>query len=231
MELDNEFNTLEIRANASGAVEAAREGKVVMIVDVIDMSTAAEAALEAGARKIFGATPDQISPPVPVGPRKIAYSAGQLARKYNTEVVIVAEPRWGTRKEREQEVGEVLQGVEQAGAPVADIVPNLGAQIGGLIDWAGKVVILATKTGGTAFDAAYNQGAAQVVTGTVARTKVKTGVEPAQAAAERAIKLAGQYNTGISVVAASANSYEDILAAEKIGRVIIDSGFLELARK
>ena len=120
-------------------------------------------------------------------------------------------------------------GIKRVGAQIADVIPNLGEQIETLTDFRDKIVVLVTKTGGVVFDAAYNYGAAKVITGTVARTSVKKGIKPAKVAARRAIKLAKKYSAGISLVAASSNSYEDVLAAEKIGELIIDAGFLQLS--
>lgn len=222
------LKVVNVTANVSGAVEAASQGNIVMVVDVIDMSTAAETALEAGAMRIFGASPGNISVPANVNPEKIAYFAGKTALKYETEVVIVAEPRFSSQAERKKNIQQVLSGVNRAGAEVTDIIPNLGAQIINLANFRDKIIILATKTGGTVFDVAYNYGAPRVITGTVAQTPEKSGVEPAKSAAKRAIQLAEKYSTGITLVAASSNSYEDILAAEKISELIIDSGFLSL---
>jgi hypothetical protein len=50
---------------------------VVVIVDIIDMSTTLEAALEAGARKVYGASPDGVIVPVDVKPEVIGLEAGE----------------------------------------------------------------------------------------------------------------------------------------------------------
>ena len=74
---------------------------------------------------------------------------------------------------------------------------------------------------GTAFDAAFNSGGI-VLTGTVARTINKKGVLPALIAAKRAIEVAVKKKKNITVIAASANSLEDILAAQYITQKILE---------
>ncbi|CCO08950.1 hypothetical protein [Desulforamulus hydrothermalis] len=215
-----------LTANASGAARAAREGQVVMVVDVIDMSTTLEAALDAGALAVLGASPDGASPPVEVRPEAVGRQAAALALAAGTGVVLVTEPRVGSDQARAANASRLLAGVRQGGAPVTAILPNLGAETPKLGDLAGKIVVAATGTGGVAYDAAVTAGAPAVVTGTVARTLKKKGAAPALAAARRAIAAARQHNTGICVVAASANSLEDLLAAEYIMKTIIQEGFL-----
>lgn len=218
--------TLHISYNASGALQAAKRGDVVVIVDVIDMSTTAEAVLEAGALLVLGASPDQTTAPVAVNPRKIAYQAGKIALKHKVEIILITEPRFCKPEQRLKYVQLVRQGIKQAGASLETVLPNIGAQITKFTDFERKVVIIVSSSGGVAFDAAYNNGAVKVITGTVARTKLKKGIKPIRKAAHRAIKYARNYKTGITLIAASANSYEDILAVEKIAQVIIKLGFL-----
>jgi len=79
-----EVKSLDIAYNASGAVRAAKRGDVVMVVDIIDMSTTAEAALDGGAVAVWGASPDDTSAPVAVNPAQIGYRAGQKAVKEDT---------------------------------------------------------------------------------------------------------------------------------------------------
>ncbi|GAB6139166.1 hypothetical protein [Halanaerobaculum tunisiense] len=225
--ITSNVSTLNITSNASGAARAAREGDVVVIVDIIDMSTSAEAALDAGAQDIFAASPDHTQVPVKVNPEKIGYFAGKTALKNNSQLVVITEPRLGDRDQRYNNIQQSLAGVKRAGVEVADIIPNIGTEVTELVDLTDKVVLLITAAGGVAFDAAYNYGAPAVTTGTIVRTLFKKGITPAQDAAARAIKLANKYRTGITLVAASSNSCEDLLAAEKIGQLIIDSGFLE----
>ncbi len=222
------LNTLNITSNASGAAQAARKGDVIVIVDIIDMSTTAEAVLDAGALEVFGASSDKVSVPVTVNPEKIGYFAGKKALKHNTELIIITEPRFGGEEERLQNIQLSLAGVKRAGAEVERVLGNIGSQITELAKFQDKVVLIITDSGGAAFDAAYNYGAPQVTTGTIVRTMFKKGIKPAKDSARRAIKLADKYNTGITLVAASSNSYEDVLAAEHIAKLIIEEGFLKV---
>ncbi|GAW91677.1 hypothetical protein [Calderihabitans maritimus] len=219
--------SLWVTANASGAVEAARTGRVVVVVDVIDMSTTLETVLDAGALAVFGASPDGAEAPVPVFPEKIGYAAATLARQHDTEVLVVGEPRLGTDTARLQNASRLIEGIEAAGGVVAGIIPNLGADTGRLADFNGRVVVAVTASGGVVYDAAFNAGG-EVITATVARTLKKKGVEPALAGARRAIELARRSGKGIAVVAASSNSWEDVLAAQFIAGSILQEGFLQL---
>ncbi len=213
---------VKMTVNASGAAVAARQGDVVVIVDVIDMSTTLEAALDAGACAVFGAAPDGAAPPVAIDPAAIGLLAGQAAREKGTGVVLVAEPRVGTDEERMGSVSRVAGGLARAGAKIAAVLPNIGAETTKLYDMQNHVVIAATATGGVAYDAAVNAGAPAVLTGTVARTMRHKGAAPARMAAARAIQKARVLDSGITVVAASGNSLEDVLAAEYITRAIIE---------
>ncbi len=217
--------TVIVSADASGAYQAAQMGMIVVIVDVIDMSTTLESALEAGALAVFGAAPEGCRAPVPVNPELIGRAAGSLAATTSREVVLVVEPRVGTDEERRDKAAGVLRGLQQTTAKIAGLVPNLGAQTCRLHDFQDKIVIAVTDAGGAAYDAAYNAGAG-VITGTVARTPGKRGEEPAVVAAERAISLARSLDRGIAVVAASSNAVEDLLAAQFIAQQIIARGFL-----
>lgn len=207
--------------NASGAVECARLGYVVVIVDIIDMSTTAEALLDAGALEVYGASPDTARPPVAINPEKVGKLAGRRAVQAGTSVVVVAEPRTGSSEERKRNITAVIKGIESTEAKILAILPNMGAETPRLFDVSGKVIVAATGTGGVAFDAALNAGAPAVITGTVARTLRKKGTRPAAEAARRAIERARKLDTGVGVVAASANSLEDILAAEYLTRLIV----------
>lgn len=217
-----------VTVNASGAAEAAERGYLVLVVDVIDMSTTLESALDAGALAVYGASPDSSRAPVKLKPEKIGRMAGKLAVANSTSVIIISEPRVGTDDERKARASRALKGVELAGAEVSAILPNIGAETAKLANFTGKVVVAVTDTGGVAFDAAVAAGAVSVITGTVARTLKKRGTVPARSAAIRAIEEANKWDTGIAVVAASANSLEDILAAEYIARIIIEEGFTNL---
>ncbi|MFO7820142.1 MAG: hypothetical protein R6V17_07900 [Halanaerobacter sp.] len=224
---ENRIRTLNITYNASGALQAAQRGDVVVIVDIIDMSTTAEAVLDAGAQRVLGASPDNLNPPVPVNPQKIGYRAGKLAGEDN-EVIIIAEPRFALAEKRLKRVQSVRQGLKQAGVEIGDIVPNIGTQIGQFSDFKNRIVVIVSHSGGVAFDTAYNHGAAKVLTGTVVRTNLKKGFKPLEEGAQRAIKAAKKQQTGITLVAASPNSYEDILAVEGLAELIIELGFLKL---
>lgn len=220
--------TLNISFNASGAAAAARQGNVVMIVDVIDMSTTAEAALEAGAIDVLGASPDQHKVPVTVNPEKIGYYAGKKALKYDTGVIVAAEPRYIVEEGQRNDIKQVLKGIERAGAKLIKVIPNIGREVVELVDFKDRILVIVSPAGGSAFDAAYNYGAPEVITGTVARTKGMKGSQPARVAVERAIEKAVKFKRGITVVAASSNSIEDVQAAQYIAQEILKEGFLNM---
>jgi hypothetical protein len=220
--------TLNLAFNATGAVEGARRGDVVVIVDVIDMSTSAEAALEAGALTIFGASPAGCKAPVNLNPDRIGYLAGKKALKHKTSIIVIAEPRYGEDEERKKRAEAGVSGVARSGAEAGLIIPNIGGEITKLVDFNEKVALFITDTGGSAYDAAYNNGAPAVLTATIARTPLKKGIEPARAGVMRAIEAAVKLNTGITIVAASSNSLEDVLAGEYLMKLIIAEGFLKL---
>jgi len=222
------LKTLSLTFNASGAVEAARRGDVVIIVDIIDMSTSAEVALESGALAVFGAAPAGSKAPVNLNPDRLGYLAGKTALKYKTQLIIVAEPRYGGEEERRKRSDTALQGIIRSGAVVESILPNIGSEISQLADFQNKVALFISDTGGVAFDAAYNNGAPAVITATVARTPGKKGVASALAGIERALELSEKFNCGISVVAASSNSMEDVLAGKYLMQLILNKGFLNL---
>jgi hypothetical protein len=208
-----------LAADASGAVAAARRRQVVLIVDVIDMSTTLESALEAGAVAVYGASPLPHRAPVPVCPGAIGYAAGREARARGTGVVVVAEPRLGSHAERLRRSGAVLAGVRAGGGRVMAVLPNVGKEIPRLFPLGGQVVVAVTASGGVAYDAAFN-AAGRVLTGTVARTYQSKGSGPARRAAERALSLACAEGRDICVVAASRNSLEDLLGAAYIFRLL-----------
>lgn len=209
-----------LTTNASGAAQAAARGYLVMIVDVIDLSTSLEVAIEMGAKEVLGASPDKVNVPVPVCPEKIGKYAGRKAVEYDTEVIIVAEPRWGNNIARINSCKKVIYGIEQEGGKVQAIIPNLGAEVRKIVDFKNKIVVGVSNSGGVAFDAAW-QHSKQVITGTIARTFFSKGNTLALNSAQRAIKLAA--GKPIAVVAASSNSLEDILAAEFIYKLIFSN--------
>jgi hypothetical protein len=94
-----------------------------------------------------------------------------------------------------------------------------------------KILVIVSPAGGSCFDAAYNYGAPEVITGTVARTGNMRGNQPAAKAAERAMKYAAKHRCGITIVASSSNAMEDVLAADHIGKEILNRDFLQLNNK
>ena len=222
--------TLNVTSNPSGAAAAARQGNVVMIVDVIDMSTTAETALEQGVLEVFAASPDTNNTPVSLNPEKIGYFAGKKAVKHDTDIIIAAEPRLMSEEDKNNLDGihMVEKGIDRTGAKIHDIVPNLGKEIRKLTSFEDKLMVIVSPSGGSCFDAAYNYGAPEVVTGTIARTGNMKGEEPAIKAAKRAIESAAKHRCGISIVAASSNSMEDVLAAEYISKEVLNRGFLTI---
>ncbi|KJS82737.1 MAG: hypothetical protein JM58_14240 [Peptococcaceae bacterium BICA1-8] len=209
--------------NASGALRAASQDFVVVIVDVIDMSTSIEAALEKGAIFVLGASPDISKVPVYVNPYKIGLAAGSKAKDLGSKVIIITEPRWGEKWERENNCQKLISGINDGGGQVEEILPNIGAEVGKMLDFKDKVVVCVSDTGGVAFDAAW-QMKKDILTGTIARTMTTKGKETALLAAKRAINLAKDRN--IAIVAASANSLEDVLGASFIAQTIIELGYL-----
>ena len=202
--------TLNTSSNPSGAAAAARQGNVVMIVDIIDMSTTAEAALEAGAFNVLGASPDQNQAPVTVNPEKIGYFAGKKAVKNDTEVIVAAEPRLVANDEEIEKrldgIQYVLKGIDRAGGNLDQVVSNIGKEVCQQADFRDKIVVIVSAAGGVAYDAAYNYGAPEVITGTIARTNKMCGDEPAKLAAQRAVETAKKYQCGITIVASSSNA-------------------------
>lgn len=203
--------------DASGAYWAAEQGMLVIVVDVIDMSTTLEAALEAGARLVLGASPDFSRAPVALDPYKIGVQAAAQANNLETSIVVVSEPRVGNEEERARRCQKLLNGIKIGGGRLEGIFPNLGAETPRLVDLKDRVVIAATDTGGVAFDAAFQIAPDRVTIGTVARTLEKRGRQPVEACLERAQRMFRDTSAaGIAVVAASRNSLEDVLAANYI---------------
>lgn len=216
------FKNIRVTTDASGAQQAAREGLLVMVVDVIDMSTTLESALDAGAYRVLGASPDFTRAPVAVDPEDIGRKAAGVAREAGTGIVVVSEPRVGSDQERLARCQKLLRGIESQGGRIEAVVPNLGAETPRITAMEDRVVVAVTDTGGVAFDAAFqvNPG---VVTGTVARTLAQKGLQPALTAVRRAKNLM-QDKAGIAVVAASRNSLEDVLAAQFIANLLMGEG-------
>lgn len=217
--------TLEVTFDASGAAEAGRRGRVVCVVDVVDSATSAEAALAHGAVAVFGAAPAGAMPPVPVEPEGPAKRAAEAAREHGTDVVVAAEPRVGPDQERLARAQAVTDVLAAAGVEV-QVVPNQGAELPGVVELRGRVVVVVSTTGGTAFDAALAAGAPAVCFATTARVEGRTGWQVADLGAERAAALAEEHDAGLSIVAASANSADDCLAAWEIATRLVRGGFL-----
>lgn len=206
--------------DASGASEAARAGYLVMVVDVIDMSTTLESALDAGALAVLGCSPDITRAPVRVDPEGIGREACRMARENGTGIVIISEPRVGSDEERRGRCRKLLRAIEDEKGQVETVLPNIGAETPKLADLQGKVVVAVTDSGGVAFDAAFAVSS-RVICGTVARTLKQRGLEPAMSAVRRALALLDQKQPGIAVVAASRNSLEDVLAAQFIANLFL----------
>ncbi len=209
-----------ISCDASGAWQAAREGMLVMIVDVIDMSTTLESALDAGALAILGCSPDYTRAPVEVNPEKIGQRAARISRENQTGIILVAEPRSGSETERMARCQKVLKGIEKEKGMVEAVLPNIGAETPRMADMKNRVVVAVTDTGGVAYDAAF-QVSERVITGTVARTLAQKGVQPALTAVRRARECFRGEDTGIAIIAASRNSMEDMLAAQFIANLLM----------
>lgn len=202
---------ITVTTDAGGAYHAACSGQVVVIVDVIDMTTTLEVALQEGAALVLGASTVSCKAPVPVNPAAVGRYAAVMSDQLNADVVVVAEPRIGRDAERQERVGGFLAGLHAAGVKEEGIYPNQGAETAKLVDFNHKIVVAVTDCGGAAFDAAFNAGA-PVLTGTVARTPGRTGWENAARAIERATVLAEEEGRGIALVAASGKALEDVLA-------------------
>jgi len=208
-----------IISDASGAQQAAREGMLVMIVDVIDMSTTLESALDAGAYAVLGCSPDFTRAPVKTSPEKIGQQACRLARESGSGIVIVSEPRVGSDEERIARCQKVIRQIEQEKGFIEAVIPNLGAETPKITEMKNRIVVAVTDTGGVAYDAAYVESE-RVITGTVARTFKQKGLQPALSAVRRVRETTRESDKGIAIVAASRNSMEDILAAQFIYNLI-----------
>lgn len=209
-----------VGTDASGARDAAREGMLVMIVDVIDMSTTLESALDAGAYAVLGCSPDHTTAPVEVAPEQVGREACRLARECGGRIILVAEPRVGTDEERLARCQKIVRAIEKEKGLIEAVVPNIGAETPKLLDMKNRVVVAVTDTGGVAYDAAF-QINPRVITGTIARTYKQKGMEPALTAARRALSMMQESDRGIALIAASRNSLEDILAAQFIANLLI----------
>lgn len=215
---------LQVTADASGAAAAGARGDVVVVVDVIDMSTTAEALWDEGIRGVWGAAVAGSRSPVSVNPQQMGYLAGQAAKAEGCGVIVISEPRVASMEERLILCRPALEGLKKAGISPEGIYPNLGAETIKQFKAEGRMALLVTDTGGTAFDAAIQAGASAVITATIARTRAKRGIEPARAGLLRASDWVTKTGKGLTFVAASANSWEDVLAAEYLANMSL-AGF------
>ena len=205
-----------IAYNLSGAVEAVRAGRFVVLVDVIDMSTTLETVREAGACGFWGAAPSGKNLPY-VNPYLIGRAAAKEAREKGAQLVVVVEPRGGLEAERRRNAADVLAGFQAEYMEAECLLPNLGAETARLIDWRHKIVVAVTAAGGVIFDAVYQLGG-RLTTATIARTMRMKGIDPARAGLRRALALAG--NLPLTLVAASSNALEDVLAVHYLAGLL-----------
>ena len=218
---------LDVTFNASGAAAAGAAGKVVCIVDVVDSSTSAEVAVAAGAVEVMGAAPREARVPVKVEPGAIGRRAAAAAIREATDVVVIAEPRVGSEDERRSRALPVLQALRTQRIDY-ELAPNQGAEVERAVRLRGRVAVIVSSTGGTAFDAAMAAGARAACFATTGRIEGRTGWDVLQRGVRRAIDLAHRSETDLSVVAASANSSDDVLAAFELARAVIAEGFLQI---
>lgn len=209
-----------VSSDASGARDAARQGLLVMVIDVIDMSTTLESALDAGAYAVLGASPDFTRAPVEVSPEQRGKEAAILARQAGTGIIIAAEPRVGSDEERLARCQRLIRGIESEQGIVEAIIKNMGAETPKLAEMNHRVVVAVSDTGGVAYDAAVSAGGRAII-GTVARTYKQRGMEPGLTAVRRALSELRDDDPGIALVAASRNSMEDVLAAQFIANLLI----------
>lgn len=208
---------LNVAYNLSGALEAVRQGRFVILVDVIDMSTSLESVLTKGALQVWGAATREKKSPW-TNPYRIGQAAAREAKSLGAEIVLISEPRSGSRAERMKKAEDVLAGVASEGMEVRNVVPNIGAETGLLLDWRNKIAIAVTDSGGTIFDAVWQAGG-KISTATVARVLHLKGPEPALIGIGRAMKNAG--GLPLTLVAASSNALEDVLAVNYLSQLIL----------
>jgi len=209
-----------VSSDASGAQEAAKAGMLVMIVDVIDMSTSLESSLDAGAYAVLGASPDFTRAPVKVSPEEIGKKAAHLAREAGNGIILIAEPRVGSDEERIARCQKIIKGIEKEKGFIEAVLPNIGAETPKLATMKGRVVVAISDTGGVAYDAAFVESP-RVITGTIARTLNQKGMQPALTAVKRIMQTIEERDKGVAIIAASRNSMEDVLAAQFIANLLL----------
>lgn len=210
-------SVLTVAYNLSGALEAVKLGRFIVLVDVIDMSTTMEGILEAGAVSLWGAAPVGRGLPY-ADPLRIGQAAAQEAQEKGAEIVVIAEPRVGSQAERQTRAGAVLAGLKKEGIEPLAIWPNLGAETAKFADWRDKIAIVVSDAGGTIYDAVWQMGG-RISTATVARTMQKKGSEVVKSGVERALAMAE--GTPLTLVAASSNALEDVLAVQYLAQYIL----------
>ena len=220
---------VSLAADVSGGVLAAQKGRFVVVVDVIDMSTTLEAVREAGAVGCWGAAPTNTKMPDSIrqqtNPYLIGKTAARLARASGAQVVVISEPRAAEDEKRRETAAGVLAGIASEKAPLAGLLPNLGAETAKLTDWRNKIAIAVTAAGGTVFDAVWQAGGG-LTTATVARTLKMKGHEPALKGIKRIMTLSA--GRPLTLVAASSNALEDILAVRYLAQLIRENqGYLD----
>lgn len=214
-----------VSSDASGARDAAKLGMLAMIIDVIDMSTTLESALDAGAFAVLGASPDHNRAPVEVSPEHRGREAAILAREAGTGIIIATEPRIGSHEERLSRCQRLIMGIEQEHGVIEAVITNIGAETPKQAEMNNRVVVAVSDTGGVAYDAALTAGGRAFI-GTVARTYGQKGIEPAMTAVRRALLELRENDNGIALIAASRNSMEDMLAAQFIANLLIQQSSL-----
>lgn len=190
------------------------------------MSTTAESAIEDGAKGVFGVAPFGSNLPARTDYKKVVKLAIDMAKSDNLKIILVTEPRIASDNERLKYVKHIKDEIEEHGVGIENIVANQGIETPKLANLSKKVVIIASQTGGSAFDAATAGGASKVLTGTIVRTMKATGLQNTIKAAKRAIEAAKSHQKGITVVAATANSLDDWHGAKQIAAEILREGFL-----
>lgn len=219
-----------VSSDASGARDATRQGMLVMIVDVIDMSTTLESALDAGAYAVLGASPDFTRAPVATDPEQRGREAAILAREAGTGIIIATEPRVGSDEERLARCQRLMRGIASENGVIEAVITNMGAETPKIVDMENRVVVAVSDTGGVAYDAAMTAGGRAII-GTVARTYRQRGMEPTITAVRRALQEQRESDTGIALIAASRNSMEDMLAAQFIANMLLqETSVLKEAR-
>jgi hypothetical protein len=219
--------TLEIAFDATGASEAGRRGRVVVVIDVEDSSTTAEALVASEAAAVFGASPAGSDVPVGLDPGAVGRRAAAAAGRVGTDVVVVAGPEGQEEEERRDRALPVLQALRTASVPY-DLVPDYGLDLPGRVDILNRVVVIVSPAGGTAYDAALAAGAAAACFATTAPLEGRVEWDVIDKGIRRAVALAEQHGADLSILAATAGSSDDGRAAFELAQAVMASGFLKL---